>query len=257
MKKILAVAGVVIKELYRRKDFYVLFIMTVVITLLMASVNFFNDDRIARFLKEICLMLIWLSSIVIAVTTMARQVPSEKENRTIFPLLAKPISRSQVLIGKFAGCWLACGIALVVFYVFFGLVSASREHSLSFAGYAQALWLHWQMLGVVVALTLFGSVVLSAAANVTIMFIVVVGILSMGKYLHLVASRMTEPSATIVSVLYFSIPHLEFFDMQNRIVHNWPIVAWGDVLLATLYGWGYAAFLILAACIVFRRKALN
>src|ERR1044071_7985069 len=75
MNKIFAVAGVVIKELYRRKDFYVLFIMTVLITLLMASVNFFNDDRIVRFLKEICLTLIWLSALVIAVTTAARQIP--------------------------------------------------------------------------------------------------------------------------------------------------------------------------------------
>ena len=39
MNKVLAIAGVVIKELYRRKDFYVLFVMTAVITLLMASVK--------------------------------------------------------------------------------------------------------------------------------------------------------------------------------------------------------------------------
>lgn len=257
MNKILAVAGVVIRELYRRKDFYVLFILTVLITLLMASVNFFSDDRIVRFLKEICLMLIWLSGLVIAVTTTARQVPSEREQRTIFPLLAKPISRAQVLLGKFAGCWLACGVALLVFYVFFALVSGSREHTLPLAGYFQALWLHWQMLGVVVALTLFGSVVLTPAANVTIIFIAVMGILFVGKYLHLVASRMTEPSATILSVLYFSIPHLELFDVRNLIIHQWPIVPWVDVALATLYGWCYAAFLLLAACIVFRRKALN
>ena len=31
MRNIIAVAGVVIKELYRRKDFYVLFIVTVLI----------------------------------------------------------------------------------------------------------------------------------------------------------------------------------------------------------------------------------
>lgn len=257
MNKIFAVSGVVIRELYRRKDFYVLFIMTVLITLLMASVNFFNDDRIVRFLKEICLMLIWLSGLVIAVTTAARQMPSERENRTIFPLLAKPISRAQVLLGKFAGCWLACGMALVIFYVFFALVSASREHALPLAGYVEALWLHWQMLGIVVALTLFGSVVLTPAANVTIIFIAVVGVLFVGPYLNMVASRMSEPSSTIVSVLYFAIPHFEFFDLQKLIVHSWPAVPWLDVAFATLYGWGYAALFLVAACLVFRRKALN
>src|SRR5579862_8738083 len=171
MNKIFAVAAVVIKELYRRKDFYVLFILTVLITGLMYVMNFFHDIQVIRFIKEICLMLIWVSALVIAVTTTARQIPFERESRTIFPLLAKPISRWQVLLGKFVGCWMASGIALVVFYVFFAVVSASHEHALPLAAYFQALWLHWQMLGITIALTMFGSVVLSLAANVTIMFI--------------------------------------------------------------------------------------
>ena len=53
MRNIFAVAGVVIKELYRRKDFYVLFIVTILICLVMASVNIFNDAKIARYLPEI------------------------------------------------------------------------------------------------------------------------------------------------------------------------------------------------------------
>ncbi len=116
MNNVFAVAGIVIKEMYRRKDFYVLLILTVLITGVMGSVTFFNDDKIVRYLKELCLLLIWISSLVIAITTIARQMPSERENRTIFPLLAKPISRGELLIGKFLGCWLACGIALVCFY---------------------------------------------------------------------------------------------------------------------------------------------
>src|SRR5258708_18128373 len=126
MNSILAVAGVVIKEMYRRKDFYVLLILTVVITALMGSVNFFDDAKLVRYLKEICLLLIWISSLAIAIVTTARQIPAEKESRTIFPLLAKPISRSQLLAGKFLGCWLACGIALGCFYAFFGCIRASR-----------------------------------------------------------------------------------------------------------------------------------
>jgi ABC-type transport system involved in multi-copper enzyme maturation permease subunit len=260
MNKIFAVAGVVIKELYRRKDFYVLFILTVLITLVMGSVNFFEDVHVIRFVKEICLMLVWLAALVIAVTTAARQIPSERENRTIFPLLAKPISRWQVLLGKFVGCWAASGIALVVFYLFFALVAASREHSLPLGAYCQVLWLHWQMLGVVIALTMLGSVVLSLAANVTIVFIISIGIFLVGGHLHIVASRMSEPSASFLTALYFIIPHLELFDMRDLIIHSWEgmdLPSWLDVLWATVYGLCYMAFFLLAACLVFRRKALN
>src|SRR5947208_800868 len=82
---VFALAGVVIKELYRRKDFYVLFVLTALMTLLLGSVRFFNDDKIVRYLKEICLLLIWVSGLVIAIATTARQIPAERENRTIFP----------------------------------------------------------------------------------------------------------------------------------------------------------------------------
>src|SRR5882672_12753134 len=151
MSEVMALSSVVIKELYRRKDFYVLLFLTIVLTLLMASARFFNDSQIVRFLKETCMWLIWISALVIAIVTTARQIPAERENRTIFPLLAKPVSRAQVILGKFFGCWFASGIALLVFYVFFGLISASREHSWPLANYFQAFFLHWAMLAIVTA----------------------------------------------------------------------------------------------------------
>ena len=138
MKNIFAVAGVVIKELYRRKDFYVLFILTVLICLVMASVNVFNDKQIVRYLKELCLLLIWISSLVIAITTTARQIPAEREQRTLLPLLAKPLTRTQLIFGKFLGCWLACGLVLLCFYVFFGALAASRDHHWPLLNYFQA-----------------------------------------------------------------------------------------------------------------------
>src|SRR5688572_22767395 len=110
MNNSLAIAQVVIKELYRRKDFYVLFVLTALMTLALGAMNFFNDDKIVRYLKELCLLLIWVCTLILTIVTMARQIPAEKEQRTIFPLLAKPITRPQFLIGKFLGCWFASGI---------------------------------------------------------------------------------------------------------------------------------------------------
>jgi len=258
MNNAFAVAGIVIKEMYRRKDFYVLFILTALITLAMGSFKLFNDDRIVRYLKEICLLLIWISSLVIAITTAARQLPAEKELRTIFPLLAKPITRGQLILGKFLGCWLACGMALLLFYVFFGIISGAREHQFPVFNYLQALWLHWILLAVVVALVLFGSVVLSAVSvNVTISFIVVVGILFVGRHLNKVALQLTEPAQSIVYSIYFAIPHLEFYDVRDLIIHDLPAIPWKIVILAGGYGACYTGLFLFATWLIFRRKALN
>jgi len=258
MKNIFAVAGIVIKELYRRKDFYVLFIVTILICLVMASVNIFNDAKIVRYLKEICLLLIWICSLVIAVTTTARQIPAERENRTLLPLLAKPLTRPQLLFGKFLGCWLACGLALLCFYVFFGALSAAREHQWPLLDYFQAATLHWFMLGIVVAMVLLGSLVFAApSSNNTICFVVIGGILFVGRHLDQVALTMHEPLRTVVDSIYFAIPHLELFDVRDLVIHNWPLIPWLYFSLALLYALGYMAVFLAGACLVFRRKAVN
>jgi len=259
MNKIFAVSGVVVKELYRRKDFYVLFILTVIICLVMGSMNVFNNGDIIRYVKEICLLLIWVSSLIIAITTTARQIPVEKEQRTLLPLLAKPLSRTQLIIGKFLGCWIVCGLTLVCFYAFFGALAASREHHWYLLNYAQAALLHWIALGVVIALALLGSLVFAApSSNATICFSIVAAILCVGRYLDKLALAEPEPLRSIVYSFYFSIPHLEMpFGMRNLIIHNWPLLEWRFVWLLGAYLLAYMAFFLAAACLIFRRKPLN
>lgn len=258
MKNIFAVAGVVIKELYRRKDFYVLFIVTILICLVMASVNIYNDAHIVRYLKEICLDLIWLCSLVIAVTTTARQIPAERENRTLLPLLAKPLTRVQLIFGKFLGCWVACGLALLCFYVFFGVLSATREHQWPLLNYFQAGLMHWFLLGMVVAFALLGSLVFAApSSNSTICFVIIGGILFVGRNLDRISQTLREPVRGLVYCLYFAIPHLELYDLRDLVIHNWPLVPWLYFCLALLYALFYMGVFLIGACLAFRRKAVN
>jgi hypothetical protein len=114
------------------------------------------------------------------------------------------------------------------------------------------------MLGIVVAMTLLGSLVLTAvSSNITITFIATVAILLVGRHLHQVALSMAEPSATIIAGLYYVIPHLELFDLRERIVQNWPVVPWGIWFIALVYAAAYTALLLLLSWLVFRKKVLQ
>lgn len=254
----LALADVVMREMYRRKDFYVLLILTVLLTLGMGTVNFFNDDKIVRYLQELCLLLIWIASLIMAITMSARQIPMERESRTIFPLLAKPISRGEVILGKFLGCWFASGMGLLVFYLFFAVLSGVREHYWPVPQYFQLIWLHWMMLAVIIAMSICGSLVFAApSSNATICFVVTFGILMLGRHLHKVAIQLSEPSGTILTAIYYLIPHLEIFDIRDLIIHKQPLIHWGWWLLATPYALVYTAFFLVLSWVIFRRKALN
>lgn len=253
-----AIAGVVLKEACRRKDFYVLFVLTAVLTLTLGSANFFNDKSIVRYLKEVCLLFIWISAIVISVTTAARQIPGERENRTIFPLLAKPVSRWDVLFGKFLGCWAAGIFALAIFYAFFAVIAGLREHSWPLLNYFQAFWLHAIFVGVVVAMVLLGSVVFAApSSNSTICFVIIIGILMLGRHLNQVALQQPQPVGFILSLIYYTIPHLEFFDVRDLIIHEVGLVPWWAWGVATLYGFCYMAAFLGLGWIKFRRLSLQ
>lgn len=258
MNKIFAMSIVVVRELIRRKDFYVLFILTALVTVLLGGVNIFNEDQVVRHLKEVCILLIWVSMLAMAVVTAARQIPAEIESKTLFPLLAKPVSRAQVLLGKFVGCWLVCGMALVVFYAFFGILSASREHVLPLASYVQVLWMHWVFLAIVIGMTLAGSLLFAApSSNATIVLIATVGILFVGEHLGKVALQMGGVSGGLTAGVYYAIPHLEFYDLRSVVIHNWEAREWGMVALASVYGAAYTAAFLVLGWWLFRRKVLT
>jgi ABC-type transport system involved in multi-copper enzyme maturation permease subunit len=177
----------------------------------------------------------------------------------LLPLLAKPLSRPQLIFGKFLGCWIVCGLALVCFYTFFGALSASREHHWPLLSYFQAAFLHWFALGVVVALSLLGSLVFAApSSNSTICFAICAAILCVGRYLDQVATALREPLRSIVYGIYFAIPHLEWpFELRTRTTFDWPLIPWSVVVLTALYLTAYMGIFLMAACLVFRRKPVN
>lgn len=258
MNIVLAISGVVIKEMCRRKDFYVLFVLTALITILVGSVNFFGDDKIARHIKEICLLLIWISSLVIAIGPAARQIPAERENRTIFPLLAKPVTRGKMILGKFLGCWAVSGFALLVLYLFFAGVSGIREHSWPVAFFLQAFFLHWMLTAIVIAMVLLGSVVLSApSVNWTVTLIVVIGILFIGEHLNKVAGRLHEPGGSILRAIYYLMPHLEWYDIRDLLIYNNKLAPAWAVGVVTIYAAAYTGLFLYATWLVFRRKPLS
>jgi hypothetical protein len=145
-----------------------------------------------------------------------------------------------------------------VFYVFFTLVSGSREQSWNVEATIKAVWLHWVMLGIVVSMVVFGSIVFSApSSNVTICFIAVIGILGLGRYLHHVAVQQSEPVSILLTAIYFAIPHLEWYDVRDFLVNDVHLASWADCGLATIYGVAYMGFFMCAAWVVFRRKTLT
>jgi ABC-2 type transport system permease protein len=101
--RIWTIAGNTMTEIIRQKFFYILVLFSAVVLLSSSYLSQFSTldiDRV-KFVKDFSLAGIKLFGIVIAIVGTSQLLPLELENRTIYPILAKPVFRGEFLLGKF------------------------------------------------------------------------------------------------------------------------------------------------------------
>jgi ABC-type transport system involved in multi-copper enzyme maturation permease subunit len=254
VRQIRALAGLAVLELYRRKDLIVVFVLSAVILLPLSVVTPFGVSGASRYINELALLLVWLFSLVIALGLSARLFPPEFESRTIFPLLAKPVGRGTILLGKYVGAWVASFSALAVFYAAYAVLVGVRQGIWFPAVLVQAFILHVGLLAVVTALGVLGSLLMTPSANLTFCALLVVGMLLFGQRLPAFAATQPLPGKCVLGVIHWIGPHLELFDLRQRLVHVWPPIGWGVCAAVLAYAAAYAAACLALAACVFRKK---
>lgn len=255
-RRLLALASLAIRELVRRRDAYVALGLLLAVLLPLGSVRVFGFEGVVRHLREIALLLLWVFSVVIATATAARQLPAEREQRTLYPLLARPVRRSEVVLGKALGAWTASLVFLAAGYLLLLVLAAFKGAPWNGPALFQAFCLHAVCLGVVTALATAGSVVLTPSANVTLSLLLATGMLLFGDRLGLGAAFGSPAAAVLGRGVRVLAPHLELFDLRHRLVHDWGPLSWAAWGQLCAYGLAYAGALLALACALFRRKPL-
>src|SRR5690606_18309857 len=118
MKQPLLVAEGVLLQFMRRNEFYVVLILLGIYLaglMILRLTGGIDSVEMQRFVLALGLSLSASFAAILVAAFASRQLPEEFENRTLHPLLAKPISRSQVLLGKFLGV-LAIGIGSLLIF---------------------------------------------------------------------------------------------------------------------------------------------
>ena len=256
MRIIFILARHTLKELIRKKDFYVFIILFISLSVFLYNETFFGVEGISRYLKEIGFSLIMLFSMIIAVTFSAKQIPSELDSKTVYPLLAKPVSRTELILGKFAGSVLISFITFTVFFALYLGFIFSKGEGAGYALMAQSYLFSMLLLVLLSSISVFFSQILTVSANVTIVFILYFSIYWYNGVLRDLLTSQTQKFAYLYGILYYILPHFEFYDTRIRLVHLWdPMPLW-VVTAVTVYTVIYAGLVIWGACGIFRRKNL-
>ncbi len=256
MRTIWAISREMLMELIRKKDFYVLLILMLVLLGFLSSQSFFQVQGVERYIRDFGYSLVMFFSFLIAVIFCAKQLPAEIESRTIYPLLAKPLSRFKLILGKYTGGVMVSAIAFTLFYsvyaAFYILGGGGRNFVLLFQGYIFGV----MFLCMVAALVIFLSNFLTMSANVALSALLYVVINGFSTVLRDGALMYKGPVSVLYGIMYYLVPHLEFYDLRIRIAHGWdPVIAW-VVWAVIVYTFVYCFFLLYFAGLIFKRKRL-
>jgi ABC-type transport system involved in multi-copper enzyme maturation permease subunit len=218
-----------------------------------------------KIIKDFGLSAMSIFGLFIAVFIGIGLVFKEVERRSIYSLLAKPIHRYEIVIGKYAGLVLtltvniaimAVALYAVLAYVAWGqseFARQAREAPALDPALLKAVALILVQLMVVTAVALFFSTfstpILSAALTLGVY---VAGYFSadLRNFDQVVDSRLAQ---MLARGLYYVLPNLASFDVTSQVAHGLPVTA-GYMAVTSGYGFVYIAILLVAGATIFSRR---
>lgn len=235
MEKIFGIAQVAVMESFRRKDPYVILILAGLVVFGAGLFSRFGTEGLGKFVKDVGFSVTNLMAVLVCVVAAARQMPTEIQNRTLYPLLAKPVSRLQVFLGKFIGVGVMASAVVLLFslelFVLFKILGVPVTWV-----FVQAIYLRILVMWILAGLTLTLSVYMSHPATVTVAMLLALAMQTFANTLITVRTELDGASLRVFDGLYWLLPHLELFDITKREVHNWPPAPLWVLAVLTMYG---------------------
>jgi ABC-type transport system involved in multi-copper enzyme maturation permease subunit len=204
------------------------------------------------------LSAISIFGLVMAVFIGVGLVYKEMEKRTLYTLLAKPIRRSEFLVGKYGGLlltllvntsFMTLGLGVALYYVGHPFVRAD-------AWILVAVYFILLQLALVTALALFFSCFSSPMLSTLFTLgIYVTGVF--GTDIRDIGEFTKNPALRIAThVVYYLVPNFHNFNVIGSVAHGESIpvsLIWQNTVYAALY----VALVLVAASSVFSRRNLK
>lgn len=187
---------------------------------------------------------------IVAIVTMTREI----ETKQVHHILARPVHRAEVVLGRF----LTAALLILASTVTLGLIlGATAEASLAGSGgpvVAAAVFSSFEALIVAAAALVFGvgsSSTMSAVFTTTVFLL---GRLTLALRELLDAGKL-DAAKPVLEAAYAALPHFFSFDLSAWARGSAPFDG-TEVAQAAAYGVCYAAALLAFACFRLQRRDL-
>lgn len=258
MNSILVIAQNTFRETVRDKVLYNLLffaLLMVVASLLIAELSL-NLETIIIPRMGLSIMLFF--GILISIFIGTGLVYKEIDKRTIYAMLAKPVSRSNFILGKFLG--LSITLFVNCLFMVIGLILVSLFVSYMREGYVSISWaflpaayLIFLELMVLIAISLLFSSFSSPVLSIMLtLLLYMIGSLSG----DLLVFARTTPSLALkyfIQFIYYIVPNFSNFNFISSVAQG-QAVPMRSIMVITSYAMVYIAIILLATIAIFQRR---
>lgn len=253
--RVQALAVNTFREAIRNKLLYTLLgfgILMIGSGVLLATLSYVEVDEI---LQDMGMAAIRLFSAGIAIFIGIGLIHSEVDRRTIFTILSRPVSRTEFLIGKWAGLTVTVWLQLVLMALAFGAVSWLAGAPLGVDHTIAIALIGLELMVLVAIATFFSAFTTPMLAALFTVGLWLIGHLS--RDLRAIGELSEAASmSTLTEAVFMVVPDFEVFNKTLHAVHGLPIPA-SEIWMAIVYALGYTGCTLLLGSMIFSRRDLK
>jgi ABC-type transport system involved in multi-copper enzyme maturation permease subunit len=251
----LALAWNTVRELVRSKLLYnvVIFAALLIGSSLFVAQLTFGEWR--RIILDQSLTAAELGGGLIAVIVGVNLVAGEVERRTIFPTLAKPVTRGTFMLGRYLGLALVLAANAVLMLALLGGLLRIAGDPVDVITLQAMFLIFVELLLLAAVAMLFGSFstpMLAAGFSLSVFLIghLVSDLRAFGQRSHSDAAKAAS------AFFYKLLPDLELLNLKSNAANRLPVPA-SFVATSAAYGIAYALALLLLSSVIFSRRDLK
>jgi len=253
MQSILAMSQNVFRKALRSKIFVVLLLFALGLILLSRIFEFLTIASEAKLIKDTGLASIAFFTALIAIFLSGETITSEIEQKTIYTILSKSLTRWDFILGKFLGViWailFAWAVSSLAFFIFLYLKNCLVLRAM----FEATLFVFFEAVIICSIGIMFSSISSSTSTSTMFTFFVyLVG--HFNSQLRFLGERTREGSLKwTLKIIGWILPNLEYFNVREKAVQDIPLSS-AYIGKAFLYAMVYVWAMLIIAYLFLRKR---
>ncbi len=253
MRGVWLIAKMSVLENGRKQVFHVLCLLMFSVIAGSTLLSIFTEGVKLKILKDLCMTAILFGGAVLSIALGAAAIPGDVENRTIYPIIARPITRIQYVLGKFTGTFLTVAAGVAAMALVFGVLIYYYQQAFDTFLLMAMLFTLLEVAIITAVATAISTVASPAVTAVLTFMFYLFGTVKIGYFSGLIGRDTNVLTRGASKLVYHLLPNLECFNLKTALVHHdsVPAAYLGQV---AVYGICYVAFVLLLGSAWFSRK---